>query len=264
MDPLITYDVGADGVATVTLDSPHNRNALSRALLAQLHGALADACADARVRAIVLTAAGPVFCSGADLKGRDRDTPQAGGIGLAGVLRQLTGCPKPLVARVAGRARAGGLGLIAACDLAVAADSADFAFSEVRIGVVPAVISAVCLPLMDRRSAQELLLTGAVFDAARAVRCGLLTTSVPDDALDATVTSFTEQLVRGGPAALAGTKALLDGPAAHTTADGRAALMAELQELSRTYFASAEAREGTAAFRERRSPVWPATTTDWS
>ncbi|MFB7755635.1 enoyl-CoA hydratase-related protein [Streptomyces sp. NPDC056121] len=262
MDSLITYDVGADGVATVTLDSPHNRNALSRALLAQLHAALAEACADARVRALVLTAAGPVFCSGADLKEDDRNEPPTDRIGLADVLVQLTGCPKPVVARVAGRARAGGLGLIAACDLAVAADSADFAFSEVRIGVVPAVISAVCLPLMDRRSAQELLLTGAVFDAARAVGSGLLTASVPDDALDRTVTSFTEQLVRGGPDALAGTKALLDGPAAHITADDRGALMAEFQELSRTYFASAEAKEGIAAFRERRSPDWPATPTD--
>src|SRR5262249_10540712 len=154
-----------------------NRNALSTALIEELLAALAAADADEAVRAVVLTHTGPVFCSGADLK----ETAEAFGTGrppinrLREVLTAIWARPKPVVARVTGPARAGGLGLIAAADLAVCSLDATFAFSEVRIGVIPAVISATVLPRLSARAAAELFLTGATFDGARAAQIGLVT-----------------------------------------------------------------------------------------
>ncbi|MEU8612971.1 enoyl-CoA hydratase-related protein, partial [Actinoplanes sp. NPDC048791] len=155
-----------------------------------------------------------------------------------------------------GPARAGGLGLIAAADIAVCARTATFAFSEVRLGVIPAVISATVLPRLAPRAAAELYLTGDVFDGARAAEIGLVTAAVEAEGLDAAVTAYTESLVRGGPLALAGTKQLLRRrPAETVRAD-----LAELSERSAGYFRSAEGREGVAAFREKRPASWvPAT-----
>lgn len=245
------------GVATLTLDSPHNRNALSTTLMRRLREALAAAVADDAVRVIVLDHAGPAFCSGIDLA----EAAAAGATGnadgdpaahLPGVLADVWECPKPVVARVAGPARAGGLGLIAAADVAICAEPATFAFTEVRLGVVPAVISAVVLPRLAPRAAARLFLTGEVFDGPAAARAGLVTAAVPADGLDAAVTGVCAELVHGGPGAHAGTKALLRRFAAP---DLRADLAA-LAELSVGYFRSAEAREGMAAFRERRDPAW--------
>jgi methylglutaconyl-CoA hydratase len=161
-----------DGVATLTLDSPANRNALSAALIEQLLAGLAAAGRDPAVRAVVLSHTGPVFSSGADL----RETLAAAGSGrppvarLGEALLAIWECPKPVLARVAGPARAGGLGLIAAADIAVCAREASFAFTEVRIGVIPAVISATVLRRLQPRAAAELYLTGETFDADRAER----------------------------------------------------------------------------------------------
>ncbi|WP_433609981.1 enoyl-CoA hydratase-related protein [Dactylosporangium sp. CA-139114] len=244
----------ARGVATLTLDSPPNRNALSTALIEELLAALAAADADPSVRAIVLTHTGPVFCSGADLK----ETAAAVGSGrppvsrLGDVLAAIWEGRKPVVARVAGPARAGGLGLIAAADIAVCASTATFAFSEVRIGVVPAVISATVLPRLDRRAAAELFLTGATFDGARAERIGLVTAAVDPDGLDAAVEAYVRDLVRGAPGALAGTKELLRKPRSGSFRDEIRAMT----ELSVAYFGSPEGAEGIAAFREKRDPNW--------
>jgi methylglutaconyl-CoA hydratase len=157
-----------------------------------------------------------------------------------------------VVGRLAGPARAGGVGLLAACDIAVAATSATFAFSEVRVGVIPALISAVVLPRLAPRAAHELFLTGESFDAARAERIGLVTSAVPDAQLDEEVERYTAMLALAGPTALAGTKELLTAPRSARPADD----FERLQELSASYFASAEAREGMAAFREKRKPSW--------
>jgi methylglutaconyl-CoA hydratase len=241
-------------VATLTLDSPANRNALSTALIEELLAALAAADADETVRAVVLTHTGPVFCSGADLK----ETAAAFGSGrppinrLGEVLAAIWESPKPVVARVAGPARAGGLGLVAAADIAVCSLDATFAFSEVRIGVVPAVISATVLPRLSPRAAAELYLTGATFDGARAAQAGLVSAAVDAGALDATVEAFLADLVRGAPGALAGTKALLRRRAADTFRDDVAALT----EISVGYFGSAEGMEGILAFRDKRDPNW--------
>ena len=250
--------VTAAGVTTVTLDSPANRNALSSLLMRELLAALGAALTDPAVRAVVISHTGPVFCSGADLKetAEARETGRIPAELLADVLAAIWEFPKPVLARIAGPARAGGLGLIAAADIAVCARTATFAFSEVRLGVIPAVISATVLPRLAPRAAAELYLTGDVFDGARAAEIGLVTAAVEAEGLDAAVSAYTESLVRGGPLALAGTKQLLRRrPAETVRAD-----LAELSERSAGYFRSAEGREGVAAFREKRPASWvPAT-----
>ncbi|MFF5292921.1 enoyl-CoA hydratase-related protein [Paractinoplanes globisporus] len=244
----------AAGVTTVTLDSPANRNALSTPLMTELLDALATAVTDPDVRVVVLSHTGPVFCSGADLKetAAARESGRVPAELLADVLAALWEFPKPVVCRVGGPARAGGLGLIAAADLAVCTREATFAFSEVRLGVIPAVISATVLPRLTPRAAAELYLTGDVFDGARAAEIGLVTAAVPAEGLDATVAAYCDALVKGGPLALAGAKELLRrAPGPSIRAD-----LADLSERSGTYFRSAEGVEGVTAFREKRPPSW--------
>lgn len=237
--------------AVVTLDSPHNRNALSRLLVEQLHAALHTVLDDDGVRVVVLTGAGPVFCSGADLK-EQRAGGAPGAVGLPEVLTLIIESSKPVVARVNGAARAGGLGLIAACDLTVGLAGATFGFSEVRIGVAPAVIAVPCLRRMDPRAARELFLTGETFDGVRAREAGLLDRGVADGELDATVDAFVAQLGQGAPQALAVTKQLLrDVPGPDLQEDFR-----RMAAVSAERFGSAEAREGIAALLEKRRPAW--------
>jgi methylglutaconyl-CoA hydratase len=205
---------------------------------------------------IVLSHTGPVFCSGADLKETAAAfSGESGGIpasGMGDVLADVWDCPKPVVARVGGPARAGGLGLVAAADIAVCADSATFAFSEVRIGVVPAVISATVLPRLTPRAATEMFLTGDTFDGARAEQIGLVTRAVPAEQLDEVVAGYTASLLRGAPGALATAKRL-----ARRVPDGAIRdQLTELTEMSVRFFTSAEGREGVLSFVERRSPAW--------
>jgi methylglutaconyl-CoA hydratase len=244
----------AAGITTVTLDSPANRNALSTPLMRELLDALAAALTDPAVRVVVLSHTGPVFCSGADLK--ETAAARADGtlpVEMVGdVLAAIWEFPKPVVARVAGPARAGGLGLIAAADIAVCATDATFAFTEVRLGVIPAVISATVLPRLAPRAAAELYLTGDVFDGVRAAEAGLVTAAVPAAELDGAVDRYCRSLVRGGPLALAGTKQLLRRiPQSSVRAE-----IAELAARSAGYFRSVEGREGTAAYREKRPASW--------
>ena len=253
-EDLVHLDI-AGGVATVTLDSPANRNALSRALMAGLQASLDAALAADRARLIVLTGAGPVFCSGADLKeqrGVNEAGQGAGAGGLVSILKRIWHSPKPVIARVGGPARAGGIGLVAACDIAVAVDSATFAFSEVRLGLIPAIISVVLVPKLGVTKAMELFLTGDTFDASEAARIGLLNAAVPADQLDATVGRYAGSLLKGSPAALAGCKRLVrEVPGMDLDA-----AFALTSELSAQYFASEEAREGMSAFVEKRPPRW--------
>jgi methylglutaconyl-CoA hydratase len=240
----------ARGMATLTLDSPHNRNALSTPLMTQLLAELDAAVADEAVRVVVVTHTGPVFSSGADLK------ETAAGVAPTGLLADVLGAiwesPKPVVARVGGPARAGGLGLIAAADIAICAEEATFAFSEVRIGVVPAIISATVLRRLAPRAAAELFLTGDVFDGRRAAEIGLVTAAAPTATLDATVAAYCAALLRGGPLAMAGAKRVLHRRPAATVRED----LADLAALSAEYFGSDEGREGVLAFREKRTPRW--------
>jgi len=246
--PAVRYSV-AGPVATLTMDQPHNRNALTPALLDGLSGGLAAALADGAVRVIVLTHSGPAFCAGADLSaGR----AVAAGTRLAELLAGIQDAPKPVVARIAGTCVGGGIGLAAACDLAIADDTARFGFTEVRVGVAPAIISVVCLPKLRRADALELFLGGERISAGRAAEAGLITRAVPPDGLDAEVAATVAKLLAGGPAALAAAKRLVyDVPGMQ-----RPAAFARTAELSQALFTSAEAAEGMAAFREKRSPSW--------
>ncbi|MFJ3672098.1 enoyl-CoA hydratase family protein [Streptomyces sp. NPDC090106] len=232
------------GVETLTLDSPHTRNALSATLVGELADALAECAKDGDVRAVVLAHTGSTFSAGADL--REPPDPDA----FVGLLRQIVELPKPVLARVTGHVRAGGLGLLAACDLPVAAPTATFAFTEVRIGVAPAVISLTLLPRTDPRALARHYLTGERFDAAEAVRTGLLT-AVGDD-VDAVLEGMLEGVRRSSPQGLAETKRLLTVRVLE--AFDRDA--ADLTALSARLFASAQAREGMTAFLERRDPSW--------
>ncbi|MEJ1200688.1 MULTISPECIES: enoyl-CoA hydratase family protein [unclassified Streptomyces] len=234
----------ARGVETLTLDSPHNRNALSAALVGDLAAALTEAGEDTGVRAVLLTHTGNTFSAGADL--RDPPDPDA----LVALLRQIVELPKPVVARVAGHVRAGGLGLLAACDIAGASTASTFAFTEVRIGVAPAVISLPLLPRTDPRALARHYLTGERFDAAEAARIGLVTAAGDD--VDAVLEPVLDGVRRASPQALAETKRLLT--ARVLEAFDRDA--ADLTALSARLFASPQAREGMTAFLERRDPEW--------
>ncbi|WP_433361130.1 enoyl-CoA hydratase-related protein [Streptosporangium sp. CA-115845] len=244
------------GVATITLDSPRNRNALSVRLLGDLEDRLNWALAEESVRVIVLTGTGPVFCAGADLK-EQRVTPRGAHeapvtASFPEIMSLIWESPKPVVCRLNGTARAGGIGLVAACDFAIAPDSASFAFSEVRLGVVPAMISVTVLRRLDPRAAAEYLLTGETFDAARAREIGLLTRAVPEEELDATVAHYTGMLLRGGPESLALTKQLVRTVPELSVEEG----MRQMAELSARRFTSAEGQEGIAAFMEKRPASW--------
>ena len=253
------------GVATITLDSPANRNALSAQLRSELRDALEEVSADQQSRVVVLSHTGPVFCAGMDLKETAVAAVGAEGVReLPGILQRVARCPKPVIARVAGAARAGGIGILAAADVVLAAPRATFAFSEVRIGLIPAVISVPVLDRMSPVQARELLLTGEVFDAERAHRAGLVNAVAfvdhrdgsyePDDelaALDDLVAQYIAALSKGGPTALAGTKALL-----RRGLDDTDERYAELLELSAVQFSSGEGREGAMAFAQKRPPSW--------
>jgi enoyl-CoA hydratase len=234
----------ARAVETLTLDSPHNRNALSAALVGELAEALADAGRDTGVRAVVLTHTGNTFSAGADL--RDPPPPEA----LVGLLRQIVELPKPVVARVTGHVRAGGLGLLAACDIAAASTEATFAFTEVRIGVAPAVISLPLLPRTDPRALARYYLTGERFDAAEATATGLLTTHADD--VDTALAPILDGLRKSAPDALTETKRLLTARVLEAFDRDAAGLTA----LSARLFSSPQASEGMTAFLERRDPAW--------
>lgn len=259
-DELVHLSV-AGGIATITLDSPHNRNALSSRLTSELERQLAAALADPAAQVIVLTGAGPVFCSGADLKEqRERNAagqstmPGAGSAsrGLPGIIMDIWNSPKPVIARVNGAARAGGLGLVASCDIAIGVESATFGFSEVRLGVIPAIISVVCVPKLGQARALELFLTGEPFDAQQAVTWGLLTAAVPPEQLDAEVARYAGNVLKGAPAALAGAKDLVRRIPGMAMEEAFAWTAVE----SARYFASADALEGMTAFAERRPAKW--------
>ncbi|HYN31437.1 MAG TPA: enoyl-CoA hydratase-related protein [Ilumatobacteraceae bacterium] len=238
------------GIATITLDSQHNRNALSRQLLDELHAAL-DTAELGDARAIVLTHSGPSFCAGADLKERaaQGNGPSDSGPFVA-ALQRLMDTPRPTIAVVDGAVRAGGIGLMAACDLVVVAEATTFALTEVRIGVAPAIISVPILRRVAPSRIAAAMLTGESFDADEARSMGLITHVSADVA--ATVDALTAGILAGAPRAVAETKRLL-----HTVVTmDRTAAFETMAGLSNELFESAEAAEGMAAFIAKRPPVW--------
>jgi methylglutaconyl-CoA hydratase len=247
------YEI-VDRAAWITLNRPENRNALSAILVNELHDHLAAAIADPQVRSIVITGAGPAFCAGADLKNPPGRAPAAGGraIGLPDVLTLMLESPKPVIAAINGAAFAGGLGLVGAADIVVTAQDAPFSFSEVRIGVIPAVISVVCIPKLGAHRAMKLFLTGERFTGAQAAQMGLAHRAVPAEGLRAAVREEIDMINLGGPLAVSEAKKLVRRVSTLSVEEG----FAETAPWSARVFRSPEAAEGMAAFREKRKPAW--------
>ena len=242
------------GVATVTLADEANRNALSSRLLGELTDALDGVDADPAVRVVVLTNSGRVFCAGADL--RESSARWAGskpvGVKAGDLYGRFRRSRKPYVGRIAGHCVAGGIGLAAAMDVSVARADAKFGFTEVRVGVAPAMISVLCIPRMRRADAAAAFLRGNRFDATEAARLGLITMAVPAESLDDEVETVVSDLLKGGPSALAAAKQLLDRVPEMPFDDA----LAWAQQLSAELFAGDEAAEGMDAFLNKRTPRW--------
>jgi enoyl-CoA hydratase len=246
----VDYEVEGT-TARVTLNSPHNRNALSSTLVAEVHQGLRDAVADPKVRAVVLGHTGGTFCAGADLsEASESGTATDRTTQLTDLVRAILELPLPVVGAIDGHVRAGGFGLVGACDIVVAGRKSTFALTEARIGVAPAIISLTLLPKMTPRSVGRYYLTGEKFGADEAERIGLVTVATDDVA--GTVASITAELGRGSPQGLRESKglstaAILDG------FDERAE---RLSAQSARLFDSEEAREGMLAFLQKRPPKW--------
>ncbi|HET6985727.1 MAG TPA: enoyl-CoA hydratase-related protein [Kribbella sp.] len=247
MTELVHLDV-ADGVATITLDSQHNKNALSQQLTGELLERLENARSDELVQVIVIRSALDVFCSGADLSEATTVGMGVGAQRMVDVQRAIVANPKPVVARVAGPVRAGGIGIVAAADISIAGESATFALTEVRLGLAAATISLTVLPRLTDRAASYTFLTGNAFDGTEAARLGLVTRAVPDADLDTAVDAVVQSLLKGAPQGLQESKKLLNRDLlADIDARGK-----DLAELSASLFGSPAAQEAMLAFLNRR------------
>lgn len=245
------------GVALVILDRPDRHNALSAPLIDALHSALGELGRDPAVRVVVLTGAGPSFCAGADIGEMRRAADaapadnQRDALRLSELLHRLDTLPKPTLARVQGNAFGGAVGLVAACDIAIASELAVFALSEVRLGIAPAMISPYVLRAIGPRQARRYFLTGERFAAAAAERIGLVHQVVAAERLDATVSETIADLLAGAPGAQAECKQLIRRAASHEAGPDPelAAWIARLR-------AAPEGREGLSAFLDKRLPSW--------
>jgi len=242
------------GAAWITLNRPENRNALSAVLVAELNDHLIAANEDPKVRCIVITGTGPAFCAGADLKSPPGSASPGGRrpVPYPEVLKRILDSPRPVIAAVNGAAFAGGLGLVGAADIVIAAEDVQFSFSEVRIGVIPAVISVVCLPKLGTHHGMKLFLTGERFTGAQAVTMGFVHRAVPKDQLQAAVQEEIDMINLGGPTALIECKKLVRRVPQLSIDDG----FRETAEWSARMFRAPEGGEGMAAFREKRKPNW--------
>ena len=241
------------GAAWITLNRPENRNALSAVLVNELYDHLQAANADDSVRSIVITGNGPAFCAGADLKsppGQIVDGARA--VAYPDVLNAIMESSKPVIAAVNGAAFAGGLGLVGAADIVITVADVQFSFSEVRIGVIPAVISVVCIPKLGTHHAMKLFLTGERFTGSDAVNMGFAHRAVPADELATAVQEEIDMINLGGPIAVQECKKLVRKVSRLSVEDG----FAETGPWSQRLFQSDEGAEGMAAFREKRKPGW--------
>jgi methylglutaconyl-CoA hydratase len=257
----IQLDKNPAGIALVWLNRPDVRNAFNETMIAELADVFASIDADASMRAMVLAGHGPAFCAGADLNwmkkmsGYTFEQNHEDALGLARMLHALHSMKKPTVARVHGAAFAGGMGLVAACDIAVAAQSAEFCLSEVKLGLVPATISPYVIAAMGERAAYRYMLTAERFPAAEAYRIGLVQEIAIDEELDGTVNALLGHLVAGGPAAHAATKDLIRAVARRPLSED---LIGDTATRIATARASDEGKEGIRSFLEKRKPAWAA------
>jgi methylglutaconyl-CoA hydratase len=255
----IQLDKNASGVALVWLNRPDIRNAFNETMIAELTDAFRAVDADPAMRAMVLAGRGPAFCAGADLgwmkkmSGYSFAENHADALGLARMLQTLHTVKKPTVARVHGPAFAGGMGLVAACDIAVAAHGAEFCLSEVKLGLVPATISPYVIAAMGARAAYRYMLTAERFEAAEAYRIGFVQEICIDEELDGTVNALLGHLVTGGPAAHVATKELIRAVAGRAIDED---LIGDTATRIATARASDEGKEGIRSFLEKRKPAW--------
>jgi methylglutaconyl-CoA hydratase len=245
------YEV-RNGGAWITLNRPERRNALSPTLISETYDHILAANEDDDVRCVVITGAPPAFCAGADLKAKRGLETGPRAITYPQLLTQIQDNPKPVIAAVNGPAFAGGLGIVGAVDISVTVDDVLFSFSEVRIGVIPAVISVVCLPKLGAHHGMKLFLTGEKFTAGQAVSMGLIHRAVPRDTLEAAVAEEIEMICLGAPNAVSEAKKLVRRVPLLSREDG----FAETAPWSAKHFASEEGQEGMLAFREKRKPSW--------
>ena len=247
------YEV-AGGAAWITLNRPENRNALSAVLVNELNEHLITANNDTDVRSIVITGSDPAFCAGADLKSPPGEAIDGGGksVPYPDVLTRILDSQKPVIVAVNGAAFAGGLGLVGAADIVITAEGVQFSFSEVRIGVIPAVISVVCLPKLGTHHGMKLFLTGERFTGSQAVDFGLAHRAVPKDQLKSAVQEEIDMINLGGPNAVVECKKLVRRVSELDIAQG----FAETGDWSVRMFKSEEGAEGMKAFREKRKPSW--------
>ncbi len=257
MSALQTTQTGA--VLTITLSRPDIRNAFNDAVIAEITTAFQDAASRAEVRAVVLAATGPAFCAGADLNWMrrmadyTRDENFADAAALAEMLRVMYECPKPTIARIQGDVYAGGMGLVAACDMAVSVDTANFCLSEVKLGLIPATISPYVIRAMGARAAHRYFLTAERFDAKEAHRIGFVHEVVSADQLDAKVAELTQALVNASPNAVRSCKMLVQEVAGR---DIEAPLIGQTVEGIADIRTSSEGREGVQSFLQKRKPSW--------
>ena len=241
------------GIMTITLADLENRNALGGELLRTVYDALKEANANDAIRAIVITNEGTTFCAGANLKERQRgDQGTGGGIGFDELLRAIQTSPTPVLGRIAGHVVGGGNGLACALDIAIAADDVKFGFTEVRLGVIPAIISVVCLPKMRRGDAMETFLRGHRFPATKAAELGLISRAVPAAELDTALGEILADLKKGGPNALGLAKRLVYEVPTMSQEDA----FQWTTRLSAELFAGPEAAEGMKAFLKKEKPPW--------
>lgn len=243
------YEV-KDGAAWIILNKPENRNALSGGLVTELYDHLVAANEDDNVRCAVVTGNGPAFCAGADLKGGT--VPGGRTVSLVDVLNQMMDSKKPVIAAINGFAFAGGLGIVAAADIVVTAEEAKFSFSEVKIGVIPAIISVVCLRKLGKHHGMRLFLTGDRFSGREAVDYGLAHSAVPLADLTTAVQEEINAIKLGGPIAVSEAKKLVRMVPELSIEEG----FKITAEWSPKLFASEEGQEGMLAFREKRKPRW--------
>lgn len=248
-----------DGIATLWLNRPEVRNAFDQTTIADLDAALGALAADASVRVVILAGRGTAFCAGADLHWMKKmasfslEENRADAMALARMLHRLYSLPKPTIARVHGPAFAGGMGLVCACDIAIASSEAQFRLSEVRIGLTPATISPYVINAIGERQARRWFLTAEAFDAAEALRIGLVHEAVAPPLLDERVGHIAAQLAQGGPASLAACKDLIAAVARSEIDDG---LIADTAARIAAARASAEGKEGVRSFLEKRRTAW--------
>lgn len=257
--PSVLTEIGAGGIATITFNRPDLHNAIDESVIQQFQAALRRVAADAAARVVVIAGNGKSFCAGADLNwmkrtaGYTEEQNYRDALEFTEILALLDGMPKPTIARVHGPAYGGGVGIVSCCDIAIGTPEAAFAFSEVRLGLIPAMISPYVVAVIGERYARRYMLTAERIDAAEALRIGLLHETCAAGELDARIAAVVDQCLRGGPASIASSKALIaavaHGPIDQAKRDYTARMIAATR-------ASDEGKEGIAAFLEKRRPAW--------